>query len=129
VTAVRQYQDLVCWQLSSQLQDSVFALTATGPAARDINFRDQIRHSTRSATSNIAEGFGRYAPKEFRRFLSIARGSLNEAHNQVRIGHECGYFSSADYERLSRLAVRASKASARLMRYLDTCGTRPDRTS
>jgi four helix bundle protein len=34
---------------------------------RDLKFCDQIRDSARSSTRNIAEGFGRFEPAEFRR--------------------------------------------------------------
>ena len=85
---VRRYDDLVCWQLSFELQQLLFEKTASGPVTRDGKFCDQIRESARSATRNIAEGFGRY---EFRRFLRIARGSLIETHNHLREGRERNY--------------------------------------
>ena len=103
-----------------ELRQAVFAFTAAGPAFQDLKFRDQIREATRSATNNIAEGFARFTPREFRRFLSIARGSLTEAHNQLQIAHECRYLADDEYERLSLLAARAATATTRLMRYLDS---------
>ena len=122
---VRRYQDLVCWQLSTELQDAVFAITASGDVHRDVKFCNQMRDATRSATNNIAEGFARFAPREFRRFLIIARGSLTEVHNQIGVGYRCGYFLESDYDRLSRLAARAAKATGRLMRYLEEPRHRP----
>jgi four helix bundle protein len=61
-----------------------------GPAAKDFKFRDQIRDSPSSVTSNIAEGFGRYRPAEFGRFLNIARGPLTEIHNRCAMGTTAG---------------------------------------
>jgi four helix bundle protein len=52
--------------------------------ARDFGFCDQIRESARSAPANIAEGFGKYDPPEFRRYLGIAVGSLKETQNHLR---------------------------------------------
>jgi hypothetical protein len=37
----------------------------------------------RSAPRNIAEGFGRYDPREFARYLRIARASLMETRNHL----------------------------------------------
>jgi four helix bundle protein len=61
---VRRFEDLVVWQLAHELQEEVFAFTAMLPTLRDVNYCDQIRESTRSVTRNIAEGFGRYEPRE-----------------------------------------------------------------
>ena len=125
LATAKRYEELTCWQLSYELQQAVFAITESGPAGRDVRFRDQIRESARSATRNIAEGFGRFAPAEFRRFLRIARGSLTETHNHLREGRDRGYIPAARHEELSRLAARASGATTRLMAYLHRC----DRTS
>jgi len=70
---VRDFRDLVCWQLSYELKCEVFAFTAIGPASRDFKYRDQIRDSSAAAPRNITEGFGRYRPREFARFLEFAR--------------------------------------------------------
>jgi four helix bundle protein len=71
------------WQLATELKQRVYAFTETGPASRDFKFRDEIRAAARSASDNTAEGFYRYAPREFNRFVNIARGSLGEVRNQL----------------------------------------------
>jgi hypothetical protein len=55
---VRRYEDLEAWQLADKLKREVYALTASGAAAKDFEFRNQIRASAASSTKNIAEGFG-----------------------------------------------------------------------
>src|SRR6476469_5114450 len=104
VAGFSRYEDIVAWQLADELKREVVALTATGPAARDFKFRDQIRDSAASVTRNIAEGFGRFRPAEFARFLEFARGSLAETHNSLRDGRDRGYYTPEDCNRLSRLA-------------------------
>src|SRR5579871_2769745 len=120
VTIARRYQDLICWQLADELEQLVFERTATGPASRDFKLRDQIRDSSSSTTRNIAEGFGRYWPSEFSGFLTVARGSLMETHNSAGAGLRKGYFSAEDAERMQRLALRATRATTRLIQYLDS---------
>ena len=55
----------------------MFAATEAGAASRDFRFRDQVRDSAASAGRNIAEGFGRFSPGDFARFLRYARASLS----------------------------------------------------
>jgi four helix bundle protein len=112
------YQELVAWQLAYQLEQEVFALTATGRVAKDFKFCEQIRDASASASRNIAEGFARFRPTEFTPFLIIARGSLTETHHHLQGGKDRGYFSPADHDRLARLAGRAAIATTRLIRYL-----------
>jgi len=115
---VRRFEDLVVWRLAHELQQEVFAVTATLPAARDFKYCDQIRESTRSATRNTAEGFGRYYPKEFIRFLRIASGSLHETKSHLRDGLDRRYLTASKHEQLVRLLLRAFKANVRLQAYL-----------
>jgi four helix bundle protein len=75
---VRRIEDLIAWQLAFELEREIFAFTAKGAAWRDIKYREQIRDSSASAVRNTAEGFGRFRPTEFARFLEIAHGSLDE---------------------------------------------------
>lgn len=112
---VRDFRDLVCWQLSYELKCEVFAFTAIGPALRDFKYRDQIRDSSAAAPRNIAEGFGRYRPREFARFLEFARASLMETQSSLIDGRDSGYLSTTLYSRLANLARAALKATTNLM--------------
>src|SRR6266849_5390728 len=105
---VRDFRDLVCWQLSYELKCEVCAFTAIGLASRDFKYRDQIHDSSASAPRNIAEGFGRYRPREFARFLEFARASLID-------GRDSGYLSPTLYSRLANLARAALKTTTNLM--------------
>ena len=115
---VRHYRDLVCWQLSTQLKSDVYAITARVHVAKDLKFCDQIRDSARSAPRNIAEGFGRFRPADFARFLEFARASLAETQNHLDDGLELRYLTSEEYSAESRLADRASGATTKLLLYL-----------
>ncbi|MBI3491273.1 MAG: four helix bundle protein [Acidobacteria bacterium] len=112
---VRRFEDLVCWQLSHELKCEVFAFTANRPAARDFKYCDQIRDSSASAASNIAEGFGRFRPRDFARFLEIARASLMETQNHLRDGHDRRYIEDRLYWRLRNLSAKALRATTNLM--------------
>jgi four helix bundle protein len=125
----RSFDELDAWKLANELKLGVYRLTDSGAVVRDFRFRDQLRDSAASAPSNIAEGFGRYEPAEFRRFLRIANGSLVETSNHLRDGVDRNHFSSKDIEELLRLAKRASAATTGLMRYLKTATAPNQRTN
>ena len=129
MTIAYRYQDLVCWQLADELEKLVFEVTATGVASRDFEFRDQIRESSASGSRNMVEGFGRYYPKEFARFLRIARASLMETHNHAGAGLNRKCFSAEQADRMQRLCGRSGKAATRLINYLDTCPNGPWRSN
>ena len=82
---------------------------------RDFKYRDQIRDSGAAAPRNIAEGFGRYRPREFARFLEFARGSLMESLSSLIDGRDSGYLSLTLYSRLANLARAALRATTNLM--------------
>jgi four helix bundle protein len=75
---VYRIEDLIAWQLACELRDEIFRLTASGPASRDFDFRDQIRDASSSAARNLAEGFDLFKPRLFAKHARIARGSLGE---------------------------------------------------
>ena len=116
----RSFDELACWQLATELKQGVYALVDSTTAAHDFEFRRQIRESAASAPSNIAEGFGRYYPKEFRQYLKVANGSLMETSNHLLDGVHRGHFTPSATAPLHVLARRASAATTRLMRYLGT---------
>ncbi len=57
----------------------------------------QIQRAVVSISSNIAEGYVKYSPKEQMKFSEIAYGSLMEVLNQTIIAKELDYISEADY--------------------------------
>ena len=120
MSGVRSFTELDCWQLSNEVKLGVYSLIKDGPAARDFDFRDQIRDAAASAPRNIAEAFGRYEPAEIRQYLRVAAGSLMETSNHLRDGVDRGYFRDADITPLLTLAQRASAATAGWIRYLKT---------
>ena len=77
------YQDLRAWQTVLAFKVGVYALIETPPLANDFALCDQLRKAAASAQSNIAEGFGRFDPPDFGRFVKVARASLLECRNHL----------------------------------------------
>jgi len=101
-----------------ELKLRVYEIINRERVKKDFDFCDQIRRSARSAPRNIAEGFGRYLPGEFAKYLRVANGELKETTDALRDGFDCGYLSEVELTTLQRLAYRASKATTNLIAYL-----------
>ena len=106
-----RFDELDAWQLANELKLGVYRLTDAGSVTRDFDFYDQLRDAAASAPSNIAEGFGRYKPPQFRHFLDIAIASLTETANHLRDGVDRKHFTVNEIGPLLRLAARARGAS------------------
>ena len=113
-------EDLDVYKLAVELRRLILELTERQPVCRDYRFVAQIRDAARGAPRNVAEGFSRFAPGEFRQFLSYAKASVDETAAHVRDGHECRYFSDPEYDQLVTLTRRTSAAIRGLMRYLES---------
>ena len=85
---------------------AVYRLTASFPSAERFALTSQLRRSAVSVPANIAEGAGRFSPKEFRRFLSISAGSVSELQYHLELARALGYIaegSNAVYELAHRV--------------------------
>jgi four helix bundle protein len=61
-----------------EVRKFVSELIKTLPPQERFHLADNMRRASRSATRNIAEGYGRFHFKENIRFCRISRGSLHE---------------------------------------------------
>lgn len=68
------------------------------PASELYGLRTQMQRAAVSVPSNIVEGYERGSNKEFKHFLSIARGSVGELHTQLDIAKGLHYVNEQEYE-------------------------------
>ena len=120
MSGARSHEELIVWQLADELKIAVYALIRTGPIRRDADLLSQLRRSASSAPRQIAEGFGRYLPGEFSRYLRNANGEFKEIYDALKDGTDRGYFTTDQILPLQRLTKRASKAATNLIKYLHT---------
>ncbi len=95
---VKSYRDLIVWQKSMQLVTQVYSKTKILPREELYGLVAQIRRSSVSIPSNIAEGYGRNSTNDYLRFLQIASGSLYELQTQLEICLNLEYLSKEDFE-------------------------------
>ena len=118
VATIRHYRELICWQLASELRDRMIAITDRPKARRLGRFCKQVEASTRSAPSNIGEGFDRTNP-QFVAFLNIALGSLRETETHLDEALRRDFVSATEHVELRTLAKRAGTAANELKHYLE----------
>ena len=87
------YRELIVWQKAMQFVTDLYRVTQEFPREELYGLTSQMRRAAISIPSNIAEGQARYSPKEFRQFLSHARGSLVEVETQLGIAMNLGYLT------------------------------------
>ena len=117
--SVASYRDLVVWQKAMGLVSAVYQLTRTFPDSERFGLTSQIQRAAVSIPSNIAEGQGRLATKEFRQFLGIARGSLKELETQLLISIDLAYASLEDVDPCLGLADEIGRMLNALIKALD----------
>jgi four helix bundle protein len=110
---VRTHRDLVVWQLSLDLANSVYAVTAGFPDSEKWGLASQLRRAAVSVPSNITEESARGRTREFVYSLRIARGSLAEVETQLRIVERLGYLHETTD--LARLIERLERMLNALM--------------
>lgn len=80
------------------LVEHVYQVTRELPREEQFCLSMQLRRSAISVPSNIAEGQGRRAPREFSHFLQIAHGSLRELETQILIARRLGYINEVSMQ-------------------------------
>lgn len=88
---VTTFEEMFSWKKARVLNKIIYEKTAQPGFQKDYELKNQIRSSSLSTMSNIAEGFERDNLKEFRYFLRIAKGSNGEVRSQIYTAYDVGY--------------------------------------
>ena len=94
------FRDLDVWKKCRDIRKKVWELCKTLPAEEKFRLADQMIRSSRSATSNIAEGYGRFHYQENIQFCRQSRGSLYELIDHILVAEECDHFDEHQTENL-----------------------------
>ena len=94
------FRNLLVWQKAMLLITKIYNSTKKFPKEEIFGLTSQIRRSSVSIPSNIAEGFGRDSNKEYLRFLNISIGSLFEMQTQLEIAKNIEYLTQEEFNNL-----------------------------
>ena len=114
---ITSYKELAVWQKSMVLVKEIYSLSESFPEYERFGLTNQIRKSSISIPSNIAEGWGRLSRKNYIQFLRISRGSLFELETQILIAIELNYIN--DNEISQNLITEISKMLNSLIKKLE----------
>ena len=95
---VESYKDLEIYKLSYKLALELHERTKTFPETERYDLTAQIRRASKSITTNIVEGYGRFSKDEFKRFARISLGSCHEMQVHLSFCKDLGYLSQEEYE-------------------------------
>lgn len=116
---INRFEDIFAWQKSRELNKFIYEATLKHPFVKDFALVDQVRRSSISILSNIAEGFERKGVQEFIQFLNIAKASCAELRAQLYVASDLEYISIENGKELIEKATDISKMISGLIKYLE----------
>jgi four helix bundle protein len=91
---LKNFKELKVWQKSYQLCLKLYKVTKVFPKEEIYGLRSQIRRSSVSVPSNIAEGYGRKTTPDYIRSLYVAYGSNSELETQILLAGDLKYIKA-----------------------------------
>ena len=115
---INSFRDLNVWQKGMDISVDIYGLTRDFPRDEVFGLANQLRRSSISIPSNIAEGQGRSGTREFQKFLGVARGSLCELQTQLEIARRVGLGDPGKIDRAVEFSHEVGKLLFGLLRSL-----------
>lgn len=113
------FKDLKAWQYASRLAVLSKPVIALLPESERDALADQWRRATYSVVLNIAEGASRQGPREFRKFLDIARASLHETEAILNLVVALGYLRPEQVAAIEATRAECARTVYGLLRKFD----------
>ena len=124
---MKDFRNLEVWANAHRLTLSVYEITKCFPVDERFGLISQMRRSSASVATNIAEGCGRRGNGDFSRFLQNAMGSASELEYQFLLSRDLEYLSATNYENLERAVQSVKRMLASLIRKVDSERHQPAR--
>jgi len=115
------FEELDVYRMAEDLADRIWNIARNWDAFTRSTVGNQLVRAVDSIGANIAEGSGRGSPADNRRFVRIARGSLNETRHWLRRAFRRGLLNDDEINELKSLVV---VLGPKLNAYLSSIGRR-----
>ena len=99
----KPHKRLLAWQKSMELVVLIYELSKRFPKEEAYGLTSQLRRAAVSVPSNISEGAAGRSAEQFKNYLAIAIGSLNEISTQLEIALRVGYLDELSCNRAQNL--------------------------
>ena len=121
MATIKRFEDLEIWKMARAFAYEVFeTYTNSISFSKDYELKNQMNASTGSVMDNIAERFGGEGRNEFINFLSIAKGSAEEAKSQLYRALDRKYITQEKFELLYNQAEQLCEKIGSLIKYLNS---------
>ncbi len=110
---MHRFKDLEIWKRSREFCSSIYEITSKFPDSEKFGLSNQLRRSSISIPSNIAEGSSRQSNKDFSRFLQITLGSAYEVETQLLIAYDLKFISEKELNALTKELTEIIKMTSR----------------
>ncbi|OUL27488.1 four helix bundle protein [Nostoc sp. 106C] len=118
----KRFQDLQVYQLAERLADEIWKIVNCWEQFAKDTVGKQIVRSADSIGANLAEGSGRGTFPENRRFIRVARGSLNETQHWLRRAYSRNLLTTIQVDALKSII---NELAPKLNAYLKSIGNIP----
>jgi four helix bundle protein len=115
---IESWHDLIVWQKAHLAALEVYRLTKNFPTDERYRLTDQLCRAAVSVPTNIAEGKGRGSAAEFRQFLIIARGSIEETRYLLLLARDLHLIDTGAHAQTEASYTEISKMTNALLRSL-----------
>ena len=112
------FRRIKAWQACHRLTLAIYKATDSFPKAEVFGLTSQLRRAGYSSAANIVEGSVKRSRADFRRFLEISRGSINEIEYALLIARDLTYLAQEQWEALEQLR-EAGRLTWRLYQRVD----------
>nr|MBC8359848.1 four helix bundle protein [Candidatus Desulfatibia profunda] len=120
------FENLRVYQLSETLADEIWTIVTNWKYFEKDTVGKQLVKSADSIGANISEGTGRGSFQDNRRFVKIARGSLNETQHWLRRVYKRDLLKE---EEVNRIKPIIDELAPKLNAYLKSIGKVPEKTT
>ncbi len=104
---IEAFEDMDVWKACRVLRTKVSNLSRTFPKEETYRLTDQLVRAARSATANLAEGYGRYDYAENIQFARQARSSLYEVLDHLTTARDEGFIADDIFTQTREVVLKA----------------------
>ena len=113
---MRDHRKLKAFALADEIALMIYQITVSFPKEELYGMTSQMRRAAVSVPSNIVEGCARDTQTDYRRFLTIAFGSLRELNYQLSLAKRLGFLGNQDTSLVEEKIIEAEKIMNGLIR-------------